>query len=309
MHKEALRLVSVTKAYRSGSTIVYALKDVNLVVKRGELVAIMGPSGSGKSTLLSIAGTLDKPTEGRVYVSGVDVTDMSEEELALFRSRHIGFVFQSYNLLSNFTALENVMVPMLVSGLYTVEEARERARLLLKLVGLEDRASRFPRQLSGGEQQRVAIARALANDPDLVLMDEPTGNLDVASAARVVSLVKWLNEVYGQTFLVVTHDPEVAKAAGRTLYIRGGRLYETPPSSALTKRLEAELSKYRCSPDLVQVQVKLLELRVRSLKRLLSFGQINRQDFERELASISSRISALEKELKVSPHELGEANA
>ena len=296
---DALRLESVTKVYTVGTSKITVLKGVDLTVKRGELAVIMGPSGSGKSTLLCIAGTLDRPSSGKVYIGGVDVTEMSEEELSRFRAERVGFVFQSYNLLSNFTALENVMIPMLLTGLYTVSEARERALLLLKAVGLEGHAGKFPSQLSGGQQQRVAIARALANDPDVVLMDEPTGNLDVASAARVASLVKWLNQVYGQTFVIVTHNPELASIASRVLYIRDGRIFESPPESLLERRLKEEMKSTRYAYELKRIQLRLLEIKAQSLRRALTERSVEPSKLMEELSQLEGRIKRLKSHLGV----------
>ena len=288
--EEALKLVNITKTYQMGEQTIEVLKNVNLTVKRGELLVVMGPSGSGKSTLLNIAGTLDRPTSGKVYIGGVDVTGMSEEELSIFRCRHIGFVFQSYNLLRNFTARENVMIPMLISGIYNVEEARERAETLLSIVGLEEHAEKFPSQLSGGQQQRVAIARALANDPDVILMDEPTGNLDVRSASNVAALIVWLNRVFGQTFIVVTHNPELAKISTRTIYIAGGRLYSEPPSGLLSVKIGNEVDSLR----LRNAQIRLLQVKAKSLLRLIKSGAATPQ-IEREVEEIEKRIADITK--------------
>ncbi len=171
---EVVRLVNVSKRYYlSSSVYIDALINVDLAIRRGEIAIVMGPSGSGKTTLMNIMGTLDKPTSGRVIIDGVDVTDADEKYLSKFRLERLGFVFQQYNLVSQLTALENVMLPMLLTGKYTKDEAREKARLLLDLVGVGEFANNRPSQLSGGQQQRVAIARALANDPSFIIMDEP----------------------------------------------------------------------------------------------------------------------------------------
>jgi len=291
---EVLRLVDIWKIYGSGENKIAVLKGINLSIKRGELVIIMGPSGSGKSTLLSIIGTLDRPTKGKVYIGGVDVTSLNEDELVLFRSRRIGFVFQSYNLIKNLTALENVMLPMILSRLYDVKEAEKKALELLKLVGLGKHAHKFPKQMSGGQQQRVAIARALATDPDLILMDEPTGNLDLKSSAQVVSLIKWLNEVYGQTFLIVTHNPELVEVATRVLYIRDGRIYENPPKQLLAVKLKEELAKMEKSSTVREAQLKLLEIKAQALKRLALTGSISENRLREELEYLRLRVSKLE---------------
>ncbi len=291
---EVLKLVDIWKIYGSGGNKIAVLKGINLSIKRGELVIIMGPSGSGKSTLLSIIGTLDRPTKGKVYIGGVNVTSLNEDELVLFRSRRIGFVFQSYNLIKNLTALENVMLPMILSRLYDVKEAEKKALELLKLVGLGKHAHKFPKQMSGGQQQRVAIARALATDPDLILMDEPTGNLDLKSSAQVVSLIKWLNEVYGQTFLIVTHNPELVEVATRVLYIRDGRIYGNPPKQLLAVKLKEELAKMEKSSTVREAQLKLLEIKAQALKRLALTGSISESRLREELEYLRLRVSKLE---------------
>ena len=290
---EALKLVDVWKIYRQGSAEYAVLKGVNLTVERGELLVVMGPSGSGKTTLLTIAGTLDRPSRGRVYIGGYDVTDLNEERLAEFRSTRVGFVFQSYNLLRNYTALENVMLPMIFSGRYTREEARERAYELLKIIGLEKHAHKFPRQLSGGQQQRVAIARALANDPEIVLMDEPTGNLDVKSSAEVMGLVKWLNEVFGQTFMVVTHNPELAELASRVVYIRDGILYDEPPKNLLNIKIMEEIRREDYTAKLRETQIKLLKVRALSVKRLAKEGRVSPDELAKEVELLRYKIKRI----------------
>ena len=213
------------KTYGAGPARVEALRGVDLDIWRGELVSIMGPSGSGKTTLLNCLGGLDRPSGGSVVIDGVDITALPDEELVKFRRAKIGFVFQFFNLLPEFTALENVMIPMLIIG-KPKEEAEERAEELLSAVGLLKRADHYPHQLSGGEMQRVAIARALANEPPLVLMDEPTGNLDSKSTAELMELIRELNEEEEQTFVIVTHDELVAKMTKRVLRLVDGQIKE-----------------------------------------------------------------------------------
>jgi len=290
-----LRLVNVWKFYGYGDKRMAVLKNINFKVEAGELVVVMGPSGSGKSTLLSIASTLDKPSMGSVYIGDVNVTELNEEELTALRSRKLGFVFQTYNLIRNFTALENVMAPMILSGLYAVDEARSRALELLSLVGLREHYNKFPSQLSGGQQQRVAIARALANDPEIVFMDEPTGNLDTRSSAKVISLVKWLNEVYGQTFLIVTHNLELTEIATRVVYIRDGILYENPPRDLLSSKLSEELTRIRKSDLMKNAQLNLLKTRAQSLRRLMIEGILPRNEAEKEVVRIKQAIRRLQK--------------
>jgi putative ABC transport system ATP-binding protein len=223
MPKTIVRTINLSKVYRRGKVDVPALNDVNLQVLAGEIVGIMGPSGSGKTTLLNLIGGLDKPTRGKIFVDGVDITTLGERELADYRLRKVGFVFQFYNLIPTLTALENVEVPLALLGVPKAERW-ERALNLLRMVGLEARADHKPDELSGGEQQRVAIARALANNPSIVLADEPTGDLDSKSALSLMKLVKDLNERNGQTFIIVTHDPIVAERCTKIYTIRDGRI-------------------------------------------------------------------------------------
>lgn len=212
----------VWKVYGSGDAKTVALRGVSIEINSGEFVAIMGPSGSGKSTLMHIIGLLDTPTKGQVLVKGEDVSTLSADERAILRRKTIGFVFQQYNLSPSLTALENVELPMIFAGV-PKEERRKRARELLEMVDLGDRLDHYPNQLSGGQQQRVAIARALANDPEIILADEPTGNLDTERGERVMEIFHMLNKK-GKTIVLVTHDPEVAKHAERIIKIRDGRI-------------------------------------------------------------------------------------
>ncbi len=222
-----VKLEGVWKVYRMGRRRrieVEALRGVDLEVERGEFLAVMGPSGSGKSTLLHLMGCLDRPTKGRVLFEGEDVSSMRPTALARIRNRRVGFVFQSFNLSPTLTALGNVELPMVFAGMPRGERLR-RARELLARVGLAEREGHLPAELSGGEQQRVAIARALANSPDLLLADEPTGNLDSETGRGVLALISEAN-AGGVTVVVVTHDPEVAGIAHRALRIRDGRIVE-----------------------------------------------------------------------------------
>ncbi len=205
---------ALSKVYWDGGRKLEILKDISLTVQTGEAVAVFGPSGSGKTTLLNILSGLDRPDSGRVKLAGVDIHHLDENQKARFRNQKIGFVFQFYHLLSEFSALENVMLPLLIGG---AEEglSRKKARELLQKVGLSDRQEHFPGELSGGEQQRVAIARALANDPQIIFCDEPTGNLDPARAAEVLELLKNLIRLEKKTVLIVTHDERIAKMADR----------------------------------------------------------------------------------------------
>ncbi|MFQ6085009.1 MAG: ABC transporter ATP-binding protein [Candidatus Bathyarchaeia archaeon] len=223
--KWIVELSDVTKIYKLGKIEVRALRGVSLRVKKGEFLGIIGPSGSGKTTLLHVIGALDRPTEGRIMVDNMDLSALSDGELAKFRNRKIGFVFQFFNLISRMTAIENVGLPMAFAGI-SGKEREERALNLLVEVGLADRIRHRPFELSGGEQQRVAIARALVNSPILVLCDEPTGNLDTKTGMEIVGLLRKLNREQGQTIVAVTHDPEIAKSADRIAYIHDGIITE-----------------------------------------------------------------------------------
>jgi ABC-type lipoprotein export system ATPase subunit len=226
-----VELHNTHKVYMTGLVPVRALAGVNLTVERGEFVAVMGPSGCGKSTLLNIVGAIDRPTEGGVRVDRVNLLDLTDDDLSDFRRDRIGFVHQFYNLIPSLTAAENVELPLAFKGVASGERSA-RVKELLGLVGLEDRAAHTPSLLSGGEQQRVAIARALANRPGLVLLDEPTGDLDVASGDAILELLRTLNREEGVTFILVTHNPLVAAKANRTIQMEDGRVVEDDPAGA-----------------------------------------------------------------------------
>ena len=199
------------------------LKGIDLTIDRGEVVSIVGPSGAGKTTLLQIIGTLDRPDEGTVCIDGIDTTRLSSNKLSDFRNRHIGFVFQFHQLLPEFTAIENIMIPAYIAGTST-KEARRRAEELLQFMNLSERASHKPNELSGGEKQRVAVARALVNNPAVILADEPSGSLDSKNKAELHQLFFDLRDRFGQTFIIVTHDEELARITDRTIHMRDGLL-------------------------------------------------------------------------------------
>jgi putative ABC transport system ATP-binding protein len=226
-----VRAASLTKSFTRGQTSVLALDDVDLAVARGDFVALMGPSGSGKSTLLHLIAGMDRPTSGTLIVLNEEPAEMPERALARWRNNHIGFVFQSFNLIPVLTAQENVELPLRLTSLSKAKR-REMSHTALKLVGLEDRLDHLPRQLSGGQEQRVAIARAIVTDPDIVLADEPTGNLDAASARDVLTLLQRLNKEFGKTIVMVTHDPHSAAAASRVIHLDKGRFVDQPAAVA-----------------------------------------------------------------------------
>ena len=219
-----IELRDIRKLYTLGEVEVQALAGVTLDIDRGEYVALMGPSGSGKSTLMNTLGCLDRPTDGSYQLDGLEVVTMSQDERARLRNHKIGFVFQNFNLLSRTSALENVELPMLYSGKLSGRRRHERARSILGRVGLGDRLDHHPSQLSGGQQQRVAIARALANEPSILLADEPTGNLDSRTSREVMELFRQLNGTDGITVILVTHDQDVARHARRAIVIRDGQV-------------------------------------------------------------------------------------
>ncbi len=218
-----VQIKNITKIYKRDSMNIPVLQNISLDVPEGEFLALMGPSGSGKTTLLNLISGIDQPTAGSITVAGTDITKLNESALAKWRSHHIGFVFQFYNLLPVLTAYENVELPLLLTNL-SKREKKERVEMVLKVVGLEDRMDHYPKQLSGGEQQRVAIARAVVTDPTVIIGDEPTGDLDRKSAEEILILLDRLNMEYKKTIIIVTHDPHAAERAHKIQHLDKGEL-------------------------------------------------------------------------------------
>jgi putative ABC transport system ATP-binding protein len=224
MAEPLIRIEHVEKVYRRDALEIPVLNDIELDVPEGEFVALMGPSGSGKTTLLNLIAGIDQPTRGRIVIGGRDISQISQTELARWRSRTIGFIFQLYNLLPVLTAFENVELPLLLTKL-SKKERRRHVETALSIVGLSDRMDHYPRQLSGGQEQRVAIARAIVSDPAILVADEPTGDLDAKSAEEILLLLKRLNEEFGKTIVMVTHDPRAASRAHRMVHLDKGVLH------------------------------------------------------------------------------------
>ena len=227
MALQLIRLTGVSKNYRKGREIVRVLDNISLSIDKGDFVGLMGPSGSGKTTLLNLLGGLDKPTKGQVEVDGTTISKLSHGALTKWRSRNVGFIFQFYNLLPVLTAARNVALPLLLTSL-SRSQRKKHVNTALHLVGLADRASHYPRELSGGQEQRVAIARAIVSDPPILLCDEPTGDLDRATADEIMGLLRRLNRDYGKTIVIVTHDPRAASFAHRVLHLDKGELGTAP---------------------------------------------------------------------------------
>ncbi|MEI6808798.1 MAG: ABC transporter ATP-binding protein [bacterium] len=231
--REIVRTQDVTKIYTMGKQEVHALRGISLVINAGEYISIMGPSGSGKSTFFNMIGGLDQPTAGEVYIDEVDIARLGPFELAWLRCRKIGYIFQTFNLIPVMNALENVTLPMVFAGL-SADESREKGARLLELVGLGERILHRPTEMSGGQQQRVAIARALANDPAIILADEPTGNLDLKTGHEIIELLKSMKEQKGVTVITATHDMKMLAASDRVIWITDGRISKIQSRSELT---------------------------------------------------------------------------
>lgn len=285
----------LVKIYKTGEVEVVALRDLNVNVKKGELRVIVGPSGSGKSTLINIIGGIDRPNAGRVYVDGMDITKFSERQLVDYRRKKVGIVFQFFNLIPTLTALENVELPMVLAG-RPREYRINRAKELLNLVGLGDRMNHRPDQLSGGEQQRVAIAAALANDPPLILADEPTGELDTVTSRQIAELFRELRDKLGKTIVIVTHDVSIARIADRISRILDGRITAT-----LTP---AELEIAEIAPTKTHEIVKMLEERkiqisneIKAIEKDFKAGRISADEFTSRYIELKNRLKEIEEEL------------
>jgi len=224
-NRQMVQTDELTKMYRRGSEEIHPLRGIDVTVSEGEFLALMGPSGSGKSTLLNLIAGIDTPTKGTIIVNGVDLENLSDVELSRWRTRSIGYIFQLYNLVPVLTAWENVELPLLLLPL-SKKERRQHTETALKAVGIYDRRRHYPRQLSGGQEQRVAIARAIVTDPAVILADEPTGDLDAQSEKEILELLKRLNQEFGKTLIMVTHDPQAASYADRVLHLEKGILRE-----------------------------------------------------------------------------------
>ena len=215
----------LTREYRRGENVIRPLDNLDLDVERGTFLALMGPSGSGKTTLLNLIAGIDRPTSGTLHIEGQNIGEMSRSKLAEWRAKHVGYIFQLYNLVPVLTAYENIELPLLVHP-YSRKQRHQKVALAMELVGIADRADHYPRQLSGGQEQRVAIARAIVADPTIIVADEPTGDLDASSARAVMELLGRLNEELGKTLIMVTHDPKTAASAKQTLHLEKGQLVE-----------------------------------------------------------------------------------
>ena len=218
---EILKIENITKKYANGDKELYALDDVSFTVNQGEFIAIVGPSGSGKSTLLHMIGGIDKPTNGKVYINGTDISSLKPDKMTIFRRRNIGIVYQFYNLIPTLNAEDNIILPVLLDG---KKVDKEKLNEIIKLLKIEDRRKAMPSQLSGGEQQRVSIGRALMNNPSIILADEPTGNLDSKASKEIVEIFKYYNKAYKQTLIIVTHDEKIALLADRIIKLEDGKI-------------------------------------------------------------------------------------
>jgi len=288
---------NVIKIYKSGDIEVIALRGLDLRVDKGELRAIVGPSGSGKTTLINLIGGIDRPSAGKIIVDGINIGLLPEKQLMEYRRKHVGIVFQFFNLIPVLTALENVELPMVLAGVPR-EKRRKRAIELLRLVGLEERMSHRPDQLSGGEQQRVAIAAALANDPPLILADEPTGELDTATSRQIAEIFKQLSKELGKTVIIVTHDVAIASLADRISRIEDGKIISTITPAEL-KLLEIEsLAKHEVIKRLEE-RKKAIEEEINRIEKAFKEGKIGRDEFVNRYLELKEKLREVEKEISL----------
>lgn len=287
----------LVKIYKTGKIEVVALRGLYLTVEEGEIRTVVGPSGSGKTTLLNIIGGVDRPSAGKVIVDGMDLTTLTDSQLVEYRRKRVGFVFQFFNLVPNLTALENVELPMAIAGI-SRSQRKKRAMELLTLVGLEDRAHHKPDELSGGEQQRVAIAAALANDPPIILADEPTGELDTKTSRQVAQLFAQLNKELGKTIIIVTHDLAIASIAHRISRIEDGVIVSTVTPAELEvvgypagEKLEEKIRRLEDRKTAIEEEMKNLEADYKA-------GKISSDEFVKRYAELKSALDRVEEEIK-----------
>lgn len=284
----------VIKVYETGGDRVTALREVSLEARRGEVLSIMGPSGSGKTTLLNIVAGVDSPTSGRVLVYGEDITKYSEEQLRKYRLHVVGYVFQEHNLVPTLTAMENVLLPMILAGKKDVE----RARRLIESVGLKGKENRYPEELSGGEQQRLAVAVALANDPKIIVADEPTGELDIATGEKVVRLLLDQAKLHVKTVIITTHDPRVARMADRVVLLEDGVVKGTyKPSKITATGAHVEVATERVIVEHLKRMLEEARSRKRMLAERIASGELSLDDAFHEYLKIKSLEDAIKDEL------------
>ncbi len=299
MNDLMVKVVDLIKVYKSKNIEVVALRGVNLNVRRGELLSIMGPSGSGKTTLLNMIAGIDYPTAGRVLVDGLNISALRGRELEKYRLRKVGYIFQLFNLIPTLTAEENVELPMIAAGVPR-SEREKRVRELFRILGLEGREKHFPEELSGGEQQRVAIACALANDPPLILADEPTGELDWASSEKIVEIFMKLSRELGKTIIVSTHDPRVARRTDRIIILEDGLVKgeysptKVPEHLTVEREVEAEKSIL----NWIKTRIDRIDKDIQQLVRKMMEGEIELDEFIQEYSRKKSLREALKEELK-----------
>lgn len=291
-----VRVVDLVKVYGSGETAVQALRGVSMEVSRGEVVAVMGPSGSGKTTLLNIIGGVDKPTAGSVVVDGVNIVGLNEDKLREYRLRRVGYIFQFFNLIPTLTVLENIVAPMIAAGT-PYREAQARARGILESLGLKGKEGRFPEELSGGERQRVAIAVALANNPTIILADEPTGELDVVNAERVVKILVGLARE-GRAVIIATHDPRVARMTDRIYVLEDGRITGVyKPENLGAQSVIAEVQRERVIVEYMRKRLEDVRVEVKLLEEAFRRGEISAEEYVEKYAMLRDTMKVLSWEL------------